>query len=238
MSAHAVLSAETHRSLRVRTERGAAFGDAVMCCMTVPDEFRQVQEDYPILFRLNAERDGFVALAMFGFADGENLFLADGRWDARRRPLAIDIQPFLIGRTEAGGETQQVHIDTASPRLSDDTGVRLFDDDGRPTPYLETIAERLGTLDAGYRDAAAFFVALRRHELLEPLTLEITLDDGSTSRLVGFHVIDEARLQALDAAAVSELHAAGHLLPIFMALASLAKIGALIERKNRRLRGG
>ncbi len=65
----------------------------------------------------------------------------------------------------------------------------MFDDLGRPTPYLETIAEQLGELDAGWQASEGFFAALTRHELIEPLTLEITLDDGTTNRLVGYHGI-------------------------------------------------
>jgi hypothetical protein len=235
MSAHAILTAEAHGTLRVRTDRGVELGDGVMCCLAMPSEFREVQNEYPILFRHNAERDGFTALAMFGFETDENLFLEDGRWDARHRPLAIEIQPFLIGGAD-DGRARQVHVDMASPRLAPPggEGVRLFDEDGRPTPYLEEIAERLGALDEGYRGSADFFAALRRYDLLEPLTLDVTLDDGSTNRLVGFHVIDEDRLRALDAAALGDLHAGGHLMPIFMALASLANLGALIARKNRR----
>ena len=234
MSRHRILTAEAHRDLRVRGDRGEAFGDAVMCCIAVPDEFRRVQEEYPILFRLSAERDGFTALAMFGFEDGENLFLEDGRWDARMRPLAMEIQPFLIGASEDGA-TKQVHVDLESPRLGD--GVRLFDEDGQPTPYLENIAEQLGALDQGYQASHDFFAALRRHDLLEPLMLDVTLNDGSSNRLVGFHAIDEDRLAALDASALAELHADGHLLPIYMAVASLGRIGALIARKNRLLDG-
>lgn len=234
MTDHAILTAEAHRDLRVRTDRGAALGDATMAALVVPDEFRRVQDDYVILFRLAAERDVFTALAMFGFDNGENLYLDGDGWDARYLPLAIDIQPFLIGGADSAG-ARQVHIDLASPRLAQDgEGVRLFDDDGRPSPYLEAIVDKLGALDAGYQASHDFFAALRRHRLLEPLTLEITLDDGSTNRLVGYHVIDEARLQALDAATLGELHAAGHLMPIFMALASLSNLPALIARKNAR----
>jgi hypothetical protein len=68
--------------------------------------------------------------------------------------------------------------------------------------------------------------------LLEPLSLEITLDDGSTNRLVGFHVIDEARLAGLDAEALGELNADDHLMPIFMAVASIGRLRELIARKN------
>ncbi len=234
MTSHAILTAEAHRDLRVRTERGSALGDAVMACLTMPDEFRRVQSHYPILFRRDIERDDFAALAMFGFENGENLFLNGDRWDAGYIPLAIAIQPFLIGTPAADG-TKQVHIDLANPRIgTTDEGVRVFDEDGRPTPFLEAVAEQLGELDEGYQASGNFFAALRRHELLEPLTLEITLDDGSTNRLVGYHVIDEARLRSLDGDALGALHGEGYLMPIFMALASLGNFNALIARRNRR----
>ncbi len=231
-TSHAILTVEAHRELRVRTDRGPELGDAVMSSLAMPREFRDVQQHYPILFRLNAERDGFTALAMFGFEAGENLFLNGNRWDAGYLPLAIEVQPFLIGGADGEGQ-RQVHVDLASPRLSNDDGVRLFEPEGRPTLFLEAMAEKLGTLDAGYRESADFFAALRRHDLLEPLTLEITLADGSTNRLVGFHVIDEEKLRALDGEAVAALHRDGHLMPIFMALASLGNLHDLVARKNR-----
>ncbi len=237
MSDHVLLNVAAHRELRIRRERGPVLGDGVMTALVVPDEFRQVQGSYPIVFRQTPERDGFVALALFGFDAGENLFLTDDRWDAPYLPLSIDIQPFLIGGAPGDDGARKAVIDMASPRIAGDDGVRLFDRDGRPTPYLETILERLGALDAGYRASGAFLAALERHALLEPFTLEVTLDDGATNRLVGFHTIAEDRLRALDAATLGRLNDDGHLLPIYMAVASLANLPALIARKNRLARG-
>ena len=236
MTAHVVLNADAHRDLRIDTARGAALGDAQMACLIVPDEFRRVQADYPILFRLNATRDRMDAYALLGFENGENLFLTDAGWDADYVPLAMDIAPFLIGR---GAERAQVHLDTAHPRVAPGgDGVRVFDDMGRATPYLEEKVEKLGALDAGYRATGDFVAALQRHELIEPLTLEITLADGSTNRLVGFHSVNEDRLRALDAAALGELHRDGHLMPLFMAVASIGNVAKLVARKNAKAAHG
>lgn len=234
MPRHAVLDKNAHRDLRVRTEAGAALGDDVMAVLTVPSEFRRVQAHFPILFRRESGRDAFTAMALFGFETGENLFLDGDRWDARYRPLALAIQPFLVGRTADGDGPGQVHIDLDHPRIADD-GVRLFDADGMATPFLEAIAERLGDLDEGYRESDTFYDALRAHDLLEPFSLEVTLDDGSKHSLVGFHIIDEDRVRALGAETLGALHAAGHLMPMFMAMASLSQLSALVERKNRKL---
>jgi hypothetical protein len=236
---HALLTPEAHGPMRVRTDRGADLGDAVMSSLVVPAEFRQVQDDYLILFRQNQERDGFMALALFGFEAGENLYLDGDRWDAGYRPLAMAIQPFLIGGAPDGSGPRQVHVDLASPRIArGGEGVRVFDEHGRPSPYLETVIDQLGALDEGYRASAAFFAALERHALLEPLSVDVTLADGARNRLVGYHVIDEDRLRSLDSAALGELHAEGHLLPIFMAVASIGNLGALVQRRNRRMGHG
>jgi hypothetical protein len=232
MSNHQILDSATHRELRIRTEPAAEFGDAVMACLTVPSEFRRIQNEFPILFRRDLERGTFSALVMMGFENGENLFLEQGRWTARYRPLALAIQPFLVGQARDGDGQAQVHVDMEHARVANgQDGVRVFDEMGQPTPFLEAIAERLGDLDAGYRQSPDFFVALERYELLEPFSLDIELDDGSKHRMVGYHIIDEDKLRDLGPGELAELHP--HLLPIFMAMASLSNIPALVDRKNR-----
>ena len=239
MSNHQILNSTDHLMLRVRTETGSDLGDAVMACLTVPIEFRQIQSEFPIVFRRDAEQGSFSAMALFGFENGENLFLEHGQWAARYRPLALAIQPFLVGRPASGDGDAQVHIDMDHKRISSDgEGTRVFDDDGRPTPYLDDIANRLGDLHEGHKGSADFMAALSRHELLEPFTLEVPLRDGSKHSLVGFHTINEEKLRSLDGDALAELQRDGHLLPIFMAVASIVQFSELVARKNARIVDG
>ena len=239
MTSHVALDRDAHRDLRIRGGSSAELGDGVMACLTVPDEFRRVQNEFPILFRRDLDSGLFSALALFGFENGENLFIEDGRWDARYRPLALAIQPFLIGRAKGGGASE-VHIDLEHKRVAgpDEEGLRPFDEDGRPTPYLETVIGGLDELDRGYRQSGDFFEALERYELLEPFSFDVELRDGSSHRLVGYHLIDEEKLRALEPGAINELHSADYLMPIFMALASLSNLARLVERKNQRLAHG
>jgi hypothetical protein len=239
MTSHVALDSKAHRDLRIRGGSSAELGDAVMACVTVPSEFRRVQNEFPILFRRDLDSGRFSALALFGFENGENLFVEDARWDARYRPLALSIQPFLIGRAQGEGASE-VHVDLEHQRIAgpDEEGLRPFDEDGRPTPYLEGIIGGLDELDRGYRSSGEFFAALERYELLEPFSFDVELRDGSSHRLVGYHLIDEEKLRALEPGAMSELHSAGYLMAIFMALASLSNLAALVERKNKRLGDG
>jgi len=236
MANHHVLNSADHLDLRVLTEATSELGDGVMGCLTVPVEFRQVQNCFPIVFKRDIETEAFSALALFGFTNGENLFLKDNRWDAGYKPLAQAIQPFLVGRPAGGEGAEQVHIDMDHPRVSTSgEGVRIFDENGQPSPYLEKISEMLGRLNAGYRASGDFFAALVRWALLEPFRVDVPLVDGSKHALVGFHAINEDRLRELEAEELGALHQAGHLMPIFMALASLSHLADLVARKNAKL---
>ena len=239
MPNHQILTHEAHAELRVLTQAGAALGDAVMVCLTVPSEFRRLATDYPILFRQDDASGAFSALALLGFEPGENLYLDGDHWDATNRPLAMAVQPFLVGRSRDGEGPGQVHIDMEHPRVASghanaDGGVKLFEPSGVPTPYLEQIADMLGALDAGYRASSDYFAALSRYDLIEPFSMDVTLNSGAMHRLVGYHLVAEEKLAALEPGALAELHGAGHLLPTYMALASLGNLAQLVRRKNRR----
>ncbi|RYF04150.1 MAG: hypothetical protein EOO40_11485 [Deltaproteobacteria bacterium] len=105
----------THRHLRIRTERSAALGDARQSALALPGEFRQLQAHFPIVFQLvegdgeNAAHTGFQPVVLFGFEEGQNLFLTDAGWDSPAVPMALQRDPFMIGRAPDDG--LQLHID-------------------------------------------------------------------------------------------------------------------------------
>lgn len=238
MNTHQVLNPADHGHLRVRTGAGAELGDGTMATLVVPAEFRRLAIEYPILFRYDTARRSFDALALLGFEDGENLFVEDGQWQSSCRPLAIAVQPFLVGRPRDGQGPSQVHVDMAHPRIATDgQGVPVFDDAGEPTPFLDEVAGMLGALDEGYRASSAFYAALDRYDLLEPFSMDVGFDNGSSHRLVGYHLINEDKLRSLEPGALAELHREGQLEPIYMALASLGNLAKLVRRKNRRVNG-
>lgn len=230
MSQPVLLNNIDHAAMRVVTTRGAAYGDNVMSALTFPDEFRTLQAHYPIVFGKSAD-GGFDALALFGFQEGENLFLEGDAWLAPDLPLTVERQPFLIG---VDGEELMVHVDLDSPRLSTTEGEPLFLPQGGTSDYLERMNSTLQAIHLGLQGARGFIKALLEHELLESFVLDITLDDGSDNRLAGFYTIHEERLAGLDGAALARLHRAGHLQAIYMVLASLSNFRTLIDAKNRR----
>src|SRR3546814_20293500 len=107
----------------------------------------------------------------------------------------------LFRSRPAGGEGPgQVHIDMEHPRIAGGgEGIRLFDENGIATPYLDEIAERLGALDEGYRESRAFYDALLPYDLPEPFRLAVTPDHASVNQTAGFPHIDDSMLRPRDA---------------------------------------
>lgn len=217
-----------HKDLRVITERGDAWGDNLMLAATFPAEFRTLQAHYPIVFRKSAE-GAFEPVALFGFQEGENLFLRDGRWDATDLPLSVERLPFLIG---VNGQELMMHVDLDSPRVSSTMGEPVFLPHGGNTEFLERMNSTLLALHQGLQDTAGFTEALLQNELLESFVFDIELNDGSQNRLAGFYTINEDRLAALDGEVLARMNRAGYLAATYFALASLSNFRALIERKN------
>jgi hypothetical protein len=233
MTKPVLLNNVDHHALRVITQRGSRYGDDVMFAMTFPAEFRDLQAHYPIVFRKSADGVNFEPVALFGFQEGENLFVGPDNWDARYVPMSVTRQPFLIG---VGNGELMVHVDLDSPRIGSTEGEALFRAHGGTTEFLEQMNSTLLTIHQGLLSTPAFIEALLVNELLESFVLDVELDDGSQGRLAGFYTINEERLAALGGDALARLHQAGHLQAIYMALASLSQFRALIERKNNAAR--
>lgn len=229
MAKPVLLNNVDHKDLHVQTGRGAHFGDNVMSALTFPAEFRDVQACYPIVFRKTGD-GSFESHALFGFQQGENLFLGLHGWEAPYVPLAIQRQPFLIG---VNGDELTVHVDLENPRVSNSSGERVFLPHGGTSEYLESVNSTLLAIHQGLQQARGFQAALLEHRLLESFAFDIELDDGSQHRLAGFYTINEERLAALPGSVLEGLNRAGYLQPIYMVIASMSNFRTLIDRKNR-----
>jgi len=229
-----------HKDTRIITDRSASYGDAVMFVMTFPFEFRSVQAFYPILFHRD-QRGEMYPVALFGFESGENLFLDDSGWHARYVPAMIRRQPFLIGfeaaaRQGAGEQRRMLSLDMAHPRVNRERGEPLFLPLGGRTPFLEEMATLLETLYHGAELNRKFVQALQEHGLIENVTFDIALADGSRNQLLGFFAIDEEKVQGLSDAALGQLSRSGFLMPLFMMLASTTNVRTLVDLKNAKLK--
>ncbi|MEO6279248.1 SapC family protein [Roseateles sp.] len=216
-----------HKDLRVITQRGAKWGDDIMSAPVTADEFRKLQAHYPIVFQPDG-KGGFVPAALFGLQEGENLFLTDEGWDADYLPLSVQRLPFSIGIAD---DELRMMVDMDSKRISHGAeGEAVFLPQGGTTDLAEHANSVLRTLHEGFEATTDFVQTLMRHDLLESFVLDVERPDGSRGQLVGYYILHEERLAALNGATVGLLHQADYLQPIYMAIASLSNFTKLIKR--------
>jgi hypothetical protein len=236
MTRPALLDNVTHRHLRVHTERSAARGDARQSALALPAEFRQLQAHFPLVFQLVDGDVGFQPIALFGLEEGQNLFLGDAGWEASAMPMALQRDPFLIGHAPDG--SLQLHIDLDSPRIvradEGEVGTPLFLPQGGFSEYLDHVVQLMEHLHAHVAQLPAFIRAVTEHQLLEPFVFDLETPGGAQVRLTGLYTVNEERLRALPGSALEALARDGHLMPIFMQIASLAQLPVLAERAYRR----
>lgn len=239
MVKHAMLNNIDHKGLKVATGRGADLGDDVMCVLALPSEFRNIVADYPIFFQRNTAADSYSPVAMFGFQNGENLFLTGDQWNATYIPLMIRRGPFSIGFQESGeesgaGKKMVIAMDMDNPRVGVDQGELLFEPFGGNTRYTDQVVEVLQEIEQGQSIVDEFVGALKEHDLLEPFALNVELNSGAKHSLQGFYTIHEEKLAALDGAVLADFSRRGILQACYMVVASMGNIARLIELKNRR----
>lgn len=234
MTRPALLDNVNHRHLRIRTERSAALGDARQFALALPAEFRQLQAHFPIVFQHVEGDAGFQPIVLLGLEPDQNLFLTEAGWDAPVVPMAMQRDPFLIGHN---GNELKLHVDLDSPRIvrpeEGEVGTAVFMPHGGHSEYLDHVVSLLEHLHAHAQYLPDFIEALTRHQLLEPFVFDIESADGQQGRLSGLFTIHEERLAALPGDALERLQRDGHLLPIYMQLASLSNFHDLVERQSR-----
>lgn len=233
-----LLNNDKHRDVRVDPGFCRDYGDAVMWSQTFFPEFRAVQAHYPILFQKEPGTGRFFSVALFGFEQGENLFLTkDGRWDAGYIPLMMQRIPFSIGVYNGDSDEarrRMVHIDLDHPKVRSDKGLRLFEEHGANTDYLDRVSGMLEAIHHWNEYEKAFIDVVTELKLLEQVTMDITLKTGTKGQLLGFYAIHEERLKELTGEQLAALNEQGFLEPIFMVVASTQKIRTLMDRKAQR----
>lgn len=234
-----LLTKENHKDLKLKKDKNAHLAQGVSVCATFPVEFRNIQTHYPIFFQKNPENEEFTPVALLGLEPSENLFVSEAGWDCSYIPLALDVQPFIIGRANEDNESDgRVFVDLDSPLIADEgdtDGVRIFDEMGVETEFLQDTVKNMEMLHFGFETCKAYVAWLVKYDLLEPFVLDVALEDKSLNRLTGFQTINEGRFKELEDDLLLEMRGKGYLMPTYMVLASLASVTGLIDRKNLKL---
>ena len=80
--------------------------------------------------------------------------MTQGGWDCGYVPLALDVQPFVIGRDSENENDGRVFIDLDSPLIAGDdeeNGIAIFDEMGAESEYLKNTVKNMEMLHFGLK---------------------------------------------------------------------------------------
>ena len=234
-----VLNNVDHKDLRIDARHRARYGDSVNRATAFTTEFVELHKEYPILLHRDPESGGFAAHVILGFDRDENLFLGEDEWLGNYVPAILARGPFMIGlqQQETGGDAHNeliIHIDMDNPRVGADDGQAVFLPHGGDSPYLEKIMRTLRVIHQGAFLDKIFFSSMESMDLLEPVSIEITLSNIEQVNFHNYYTINEKRLSDLDGASLEKLNKQGVLGLAFFVLSSLGNFHRLIALKNRK----
>ena len=201
-----------------------------------PTEIKEAQRDYPILFIKNPETGQFQSVVLLGLVAGENLYINNG-WQASYIPAMISKGPFIIGfeeKEQNGKKVKQpiVALDIDNKRVNKEHGEAIFLEDGQASPYLQQVNQSLKTLHDGSQLNQHMFEAFLKNDLIEPITLNVELNNGEKISLKGNYTLNEEKLSKLSGDALNELHSSGLLRVAYFITASLGNVQRLVDLKN------
>ncbi len=222
-----------HHDLRYDARHGEAYGDNVNQVLIFPTEFADIQREYPILFRQEAD-GSFISVALLGLDRNENLFLGEDGWQGRYIPAMRARGPFVIGMRGADDADPQVHVDLSDPRIGRETGDPLFLTHGGNSARLDRVAQTLRTLHQGREISPHMFAAFQQTGILAPTKIDLALDESTGYSLPGFFTVNAEALHNLSAEALEALNRSGFLTLAFYALSSLGNMQRLIDLKAAR----
>ncbi|WP_158089252.1 SapC family protein [Magnetofaba australis] len=226
------LIAERHSALRLSAQMNAAFALKSQNAPLTDIEFFSCAHSHPILFAKTPE-DETVAIALMGLSRANNLYVdpQTHQWrEATYMPAFFRRYPFIQMKDEKG-ERSIVGMDMACPAVNDESGARLFEEDGKPSPTLDNAIKFLATFEAGLTRMKAFAAELDKLELLVPSEVEWQRGDIK-SKFSSFLKVDEQKLDALSEEQILPLIKNGYYKLIMAHLFSQENFRRMIELSN------
>lgn len=212
-------------------EVGADYGFArnVNSLPLTAVEFLPAALEYPVVFAGND--NSVMPAVILGLRDKENTYLdARDNWRAKYIPAFARRYPFVFSSPDQGKNFALCIDESFTGLNTEDRGQRLFDDQGKPTQYVENVLKFLQQYQIEFQRTQRFCDRLKKLGLLAPMQAQVDLGDSGRLSLTGFMVVDRAKLKALPGDTLAELMKNDSLELIYGHLHSMRHFGAIRER--------
>jgi hypothetical protein len=221
-----------HLNLKVKDETDFSLFTKEHVIPVVVHEFSRAATDFPIVFVKNTQTGQFQSVILTGLIQGENLYMANGAWGANFVPAVLKSHPFKLLKNEHDHDQLMMGIDEGSALCHSEEGMRLFEDNGDETAYLQARKEQIITYFEQNQITEGFIKIAANLDLFAPRSLTISLKEESLN-LDGFYFIDEKKLNALPDDKFLDLKNRGFLQVIYSHLLSIHQIDKLAALKMK-----
>jgi hypothetical protein len=197
-------------------------------------EFAAAACDYPIAFISGDGGRSFVAMAVFGLENQQNLFVfPDASWDRLAYvPAYVRRYPFCMTRVTVSGQEQPERIACVEKGALSERGEKLYDGKGEPLPVWEERRKLLFEFEADLARTDEMCRTLGGLALFEAFTMQAIPKQGAPLALSGLYRVSEQKLNALPADKLKEFAQAGVLARIYAHLISLNNFARLLDRRT------
>ena len=223
------VSSTRHGAWSVEVGADFTFSKNVNAVPLMAVEIPNASAEYAVVF--SGAGEAMMPAVILGMRGNENLYLTmQGGWQAKYLPAFVRRYPFVFSGSADGG-TFTLCIDESFPGFNQQSrGERLFDEQNKPTPYVENVLKFLEQYQIEFRRTQAFCAKLRELDLLEPMSAQANLVTGESVSLTGFMVVNRDRLKALPAEALAELAKSDTLEFLYLHLQSMRNFSAVMDR--------
>jgi len=196
-------------------------------------EFAVASRDYPIAFVSSDGYQNFIAMAVLGMENQQNLFVtADEGWDAGvYLPAYVRRYPFCMTRVTVDGQEQPERVACVEKRAINDKGEPLYDAKGEPLPAWEERRKLLFEYEADLVRSEEMSRTLAGLGLLETFTMQAIPNQGEPLAMTGMYRVSEEKLAGLAPEKLKELMQKGILARVYAHLISLSNFGRLLDRR-------
>lgn len=223
------LSAERHGDCFVEIGENYEFSHHVNSVPLMAVEFAPAAAEYAIVFA--GTESSLIPAVILGIRNNENLFLnAENIWQAKYVPAFVRRYPFVFSNSP-DGQRLTLCIDEAFAGFNrEGRGQRLFNDDGKPTDYVDNVLKFLQDFQAQFVRTQAFCNKVRELKLLEPVQAQVELTSGERLSLSGFMAVNRQRLKAVPGDKLAELAQSDELELLYLHLQSMRNFLTLRDR--------
>lgn len=223
------LSAARHRDCAVEIGGSYGFSSRINSVPLMAVEFPHAASEYAIVFV--GTQDNIMPAVILGVRDNENLYLSkDAKWGAKYIPAFVRRYPFVFSKS-ADEQRFVLCVDEEFSGFNrEGRGQKLFGENDKPTPYVESILKFLQEYQAQFNRTQAFCAKVRELDLLEPMQAQVELGSGGKFSLTGFMAVNRAKLKAVPGDKLAELAKTDELELLYLHLQSMRNFSALPGR--------